>query len=87
MSVTNPATIADRNCATIHRELFFPAKTDYPGEKEAQRACHGCPALDVCLEFALTVEEGVGLSGRHGIYGGTTPRQRAEIARRKGKAA
>jgi WhiB family redox-sensing transcriptional regulator len=83
----DPATIEDRNCATIHRELFFPAKTDTPGEREAKRACHGCPALDVCLEFALTVEDGIGTSGRHGIYGGMTPKERGQLARRKGKAA
>jgi hypothetical protein len=41
----------------------------------------------VCLEFALTVEEGTGLSARHGIYGGMTPKERAQVARRKGKAA
>ena len=83
----DPATIPDRNCATIHRELFFPAKTDTPGEREAQRACRGCPALDVCLDFALTIEAGVGVSGRHGIYGGMTPKERHRIAQGKGQAA
>jgi hypothetical protein len=41
----------------------------------------------VCLEFALTIEATTGRTGRHGVFGGKTPRQRAEIARRRAAAA
>ena len=41
--------------------------------------CFQCPVVNKCLEYAITAQE------REGIWGGTTPRERAEIiaARRK----
>jgi hypothetical protein len=52
-------------------EKYFPNRTITA--EEAEQACEGCPVIRECLEMALL------LRTSHGIYGGTTPEQRAEI--------
>jgi len=76
----DPATIEDRNCATGDPEAFFPSAVDVRGVAAAKRICAGCPALDVCLEWAMHHERGTGHSSRTGVYGGLSARQRANLA-------
>ena len=79
----DPHTIEDRKCADLDPEEFFPIKADVSGVNAAKRVCVGCPALDVCLEWAMSIEAGTGHTSRFGVYGGMTGRQRAELAARR----
>ena len=61
-------------CVDVDPELFFPMK----GESvEARAVCKSCPIIDRCLDYALHVKV-------DGIWGGTTPDQRARIRRKRG---
>ncbi|ARF62858.1 hypothetical protein B1H20_16780 [Streptomyces violaceoruber] len=51
---------------------------------EAKATCFRCPIREDCLAAALTEEHGLGLSGRHGIRGGLSARQRFERETRTG---
>jgi WhiB family redox-sensing transcriptional regulator len=73
---------ADGNCAGTDTEAFFPIETDREGTRVAKSICKGCPVASECLELAMGAESG---TQRHGIYGGLTPRQRADLARRRAK--
>jgi WhiB family redox-sensing transcriptional regulator len=75
----DPGTIPGRGCEGIDPDELFTTSVAEQ-RRIAKTVCTGCPALDVCLEWALAFEAGVGHSGRAGIYGGLTPRQRAKVA-------
>lgn len=45
--------------------------------------CETCPVRLQCLAFALTLEGGATVNGRHGVYGGKTPEQRASVYKRR----
>ena len=71
-------------CTPDVGDLFFPDEKDGSKAAQAKRVCRGikgktdpCPVLAQCLEY--------GLSENHGIWGGTTPRDRAKL--RRGAAA
>lgn len=49
----------------------------------ARSVCETCPFQAPCLTAALDYERTVAESSRWGIWAGTTPNQRANIARRK----
>lgn len=54
--------------------------SDQPDEQQvAARACQGCPVREQCLAEALLHEAGKTTSGRYGIWGGLTPKQRARM--------
>lgn len=60
-------------CAQTDPELFFPER----GTNTAQRArkvCSNCPVRVECLSYALDMSE-----NPHGIWGGTTERERARM--------
>ncbi len=62
------------NCKRLSKEKqadFFAS--DARGIKRAKKACEGCPILEPCLEYALTHNI------EHGVWGGTSGRQRKEI--------
>ena len=63
-------------------EAFFPASTDHAAIQHAKALCHTCPAQAACLELAMRNEHG-NAKGRDGIYGGTTPAERARMDRGK----
>lgn len=71
-------------CAEVDPELFFLERGGSP--RAARRVCARCPVARECIDFALSVEEP---SARHGVWGGTTPREREVIHRqaRMGEAA
>ena len=65
-------------CVSADPDLFFPVP---PGGKAARqvgqalRICAGCRVRRQCLEFALRTNE------MEGIWGGTTPEERARARR------
>lgn len=64
-------------CAQIDPELWFPeGKGQSP--KSAREFCRSCPVLEECREYAI--ERNI----KHGIWGDTTPRERAAIRRARG---
>lgn len=66
------------NCSGIDTEFFYPSNdAGYAKETEfAKRVCAHCKIQDKCLEYALYHEE-------HGIWGGTSPKERKAIRRRR----
>lgn len=63
--------MADGNCANQPPSMFFPS--DGVGVDVARRVCDGCPVLSECLEYAL--ENRID----HGVWGGTSERERRRI--------
>lgn len=64
-------------CSYVDPEIFFPAKGVSP--REARRICAQCSIKTMCLEEALS------LGAVEGIWAGTTPKQRQQIARERPK--
>ena len=63
--------MATGNCRDEPPATFFPS--DGVGVELAKRVCSGCPVSEVCLEYAL--ENRID----HGVWGGTSERQRRRI--------
>lgn len=55
-------------------EAFFSKSTHYEHGDWAKRMCSECPVLVECLTFALKHPQ-------HGIWGGLTERERADMVR------
>jgi WhiB family redox-sensing transcriptional regulator len=55
--------------------VFFPS--DGIGVQSAQKICAECPAQAPCLEYALANRVD------HGVWGGTSERERRRILRRR----
>ncbi len=71
--------MAEGNCRGESPSLFFPS--DGVGVDVARRVCATCPVKEPCLEYAL--HNGID----HGVWGGTSERERRRIARRRRLAA
>jgi len=56
--------------------VWFPERGDTRGEERAKAICRQCPSLVECLGYALNAQEA------HGIFGATTPDERARMLRR-----
>ena len=86
MSAPGTTTWLDRAaCAGVDSAVFYPGAGGTA--RRARRICAACPVRLDCLRFALDVEDGVdGLRGRHGIWGGLTPKQRIKLSRKKARA-
>jgi len=65
-------------CAQVDPEIFFPETGG--NYRDADTVCAGCPVRQQCIDYAQTVERGLSYSYRHGSWGGTTPRERADAA-------
>jgi len=63
--------MATGNCRDEPPATFFPS--DGVGVELAKRVCSDCPVSEVCLEYAL--ENRID----HGVWGGTSERQRRRI--------
>ena len=67
-------------CADVDPELFFPEPGQAAQIAEAKGWCTGtatapeCPLRSTCLQVALR-------RGEHGVWGGTTEDERAELRR------
>ncbi|MCO5319618.1 MAG: WhiB family transcriptional regulator [Microthrixaceae bacterium] len=71
--------MAEGNCAHKAPSLFFPS--DGVGVERAKKVCEGCPVATQCLEYAIANRID------HGVWGGTSERQRRRIIRARTKAA
>jgi WhiB family redox-sensing transcriptional regulator len=67
--------MAQGNCADKPPTLFFPS--DGVGVDVARRICATCAVKDQCLEYALRNRID------HGVWGGTSERERRRILRRR----
>jgi WhiB family redox-sensing transcriptional regulator len=63
--------MAEGNCRHQAPSVFFPS--DGVGVEVARRICATCPVQGLCLEYAL--EHRID----HGVWGGTSERQRRRI--------
>lgn len=65
------------SCARWPTEVFFPEDQGRHGlrarQQRAMQICRGCPVVRECREHALATPE------VHGIWGATTPRERARL--------
>jgi len=62
-------------CRDLDPTIFFP--NDGLGVQAAQRICAECPVKVACLEYALTNRVD------HGVWGGTSERERRRILRQR----
>jgi WhiB family redox-sensing transcriptional regulator len=67
--------MARGNCRAHPPDLFFPS--DGVGVEVAKKVCVDCPVREPCLEYAM--ENHID----HGVWGGTSERERRRIARRR----
>lgn len=67
--------LSDALCAQTDPELFFPDKFDNSYAHLAKKICAQCPVQIDCLDWAIRNKE------EHGIWGGTTPRERQTLIR------
>ncbi|WP_438489509.1 WhiB family transcriptional regulator [Streptomyces sp. S186] len=74
-------------CAQIDPEIFAPDVCNAATVREPKSTCEVCPVKATCLEEALAEEQGLPPQMRGGIRGGTTPRERHAIAKRRQQAA
>ncbi len=70
--------VTQRNCADTDPNVFFPS--DGAGVIAAQRICRECPVKEPCREYALANNI------THGVWGGTSERQRRRILRDRRRA-
>ncbi|MFD8687803.1 WhiB family transcriptional regulator [Streptomyces sp. NPDC059651] len=72
-------------CLGCDREMWFVegSTSDANADRrEAKTTCLRCPIRSGCLDSAMAEEDGKGESGRHGIRGGLSGRQRFALSRR-----
>lgn len=62
----------DGACRGAHVETWFPEQPDF---RAAKRVCRRCPVIAECLDYALAKPE------LFGVWGGTSPTERAAIKR------
>jgi WhiB family transcriptional regulator, redox-sensing transcriptional regulator len=62
-------------CAEKHPSIFFPS--DGVGVEKARKICNECPMPTHCLEYALRNRID------HGVWGGTSERQRRRILKER----
>jgi WhiB family transcriptional regulator, redox-sensing transcriptional regulator len=70
--------MAKGSCNALSPEMFFP--TDSVGVIAAQRVCAGCDVRAQCLDYALSNHL------THGVWGGTSERQRFRLQRARAAA-
>ena len=71
----NPAWTASAACRNHpDPDLWFPEYGDHDPQPQALRICRTCPVRTPCLRYIFTLPH-----PQHGIWGGTTPRERTRI--------
>src|SRR5690606_3263456 len=63
----------DGACVGADLDLFFPQRGDNDAVAAAKAVCATCPVTSECLEYALSERV------THGIWGGTSERERRRI--------
>lgn len=77
-----PVWFEDAPCRGVDSAIFYPEWGRGAGAyKEAKSYCEPCPYRSACLEWALDYEGDAGKERRHGMFGGLTPSQRADMRR------
>ncbi|MBM3663259.1 MAG: WhiB family transcriptional regulator [Actinobacteria bacterium] len=71
--------MARGNCAEKPPSVFFPS--DGVGVEVAKRVCADCPVKNQCLEYALDNRID------HGVWGGTSERERRRILKARATQA
>jgi WhiB family redox-sensing transcriptional regulator len=74
-----PGWHARAACRNMSLDIFF-AERGGTGQ-EAKKVCRGCEVRQQCLNFALTNRQG------HGIWGGTSVRERERLRRQMRRAS
>ena len=74
--VAPPEWTTDALCAQVDPALFYPEAGE--PNRDAKRICAGCEVRPECLAYALAHRE------RHGVWGGTTERERRWLRRAGG---
>ena len=73
---------ADPPCRHVEADIFYPDPDDAETIALAKEICSTCPIRQACLDYAFKTED------RHGIFGGTLPRERfAYLRKLKGREA
>jgi WhiB family redox-sensing transcriptional regulator len=67
------------NCLGCDPDLFFPELGE--PSAAAKAVCGGCVVRTECLDFALVTGQ------KHGIWGGTSERERRRMRRARARAA
>lgn len=67
-------------CRGADSALFYAPEGEYAfarlqREERARQVCAGCPVREQCAEFAMAIGD------RHGVWGGTTHRERVAVLR------
>ena len=73
--VMDTVWMADGKCRELPPETFFPS--DGVGVDAARRICADCPVKMECLEYAMANHID------HGVWGGTSERERRRMARQR----
>jgi WhiB family redox-sensing transcriptional regulator len=71
--------MAEGNCTRVPPSTFFPS--DGVGVDIARKICENCPVKSPCLEYALVNRID------HGVWGGTSERERRRILRQRRQRA
>jgi WhiB family redox-sensing transcriptional regulator len=79
IGVMDTSWMARGKCKDQPPDQFFPS--DGVGVEVARRICADCPVKSPCLEYAMANHID------HGVWGGTSERERRRIARRRRLAA
>ena len=72
---TDTGWMAEGTCRNHPPAVFFPS--DGVGVDRARRICTNCPVSAPCLEYALVNRID------HGVWGGTSERERRRILKRR----
>jgi WhiB family transcriptional regulator, redox-sensing transcriptional regulator len=75
----DPSWRRDAACRDKPTSLFFAERGDFETVQAAKAVCATCPVREPCLEYALAHPTRT----LHGVWGGTSPRQRQFIRRRR----
>ena len=66
-------------CKGVDPDIFYPPEEDEA--LAAKEICAGCPVQEVCLDYALSQRE------KLGVWGGMTERERRRMLRHRRKAS
>lgn len=77
--MSDTSWMAKGKCREMPPDTFFPS--DGAGVEVARKICADCPMKSPCLEYAMANHID------HGVWGGTSERERRRIARRRRLAA
>jgi WhiB family redox-sensing transcriptional regulator len=77
-----PEWMKRAECRGTDTAVFFPERGD--SLEPARAICERCEVRPECLEYALSLADGAGLT--KGVWGGTSDRERARIRLRRASA-